>query len=128
MTRYVGLTLFVLVCGAPVLAERSESEAHEAHAQVATTGTHGGGAMFGGGFVPSHGPSPYHGRPEPHDGHTKFDDRDGHPNAPHVHHDDTWIGHRTGRDDPDYHLDHLDHPFAHGPFPGGFGRDHVFAL
>jgi len=37
----------------------------------------------------------------------------------------TWVGHDTGRDDANYHLDH---PFAHGRFTGGFGRDHVWHL
>ena len=29
-----------------------------------------------------------------------------------------WVGHDTGPNDPAYHLDH---PFAHGHFSGGFG-------
>jgi hypothetical protein len=49
----------------------------------------------------------------------------GHPNAPHVHPDGTWIGHDSGRNDPHYHFDH---PWKHGRFTGGFGRDHIFRL
>jgi hypothetical protein len=36
-----------------------------------------------------------------------------------------WVGHDTGRDDPHYHLDH---PFEHGRFSGGFGPDHRWRL
>jgi hypothetical protein len=36
-----------------------------------------------------------------------------------------WIGHDTGRDDAHYHLDH---PFEHGHFTGGFGPSHVWRL
>ena len=52
-------------------------------------------------------------------------DQPGHPDAPHVDHGQTWVGHDTGRDDPRYHVDQ---PFAHGRFTGGFGRSHVWVL
>src|SRR5207302_10502644 len=52
-------------------------------------------------------------------------DRAGHPTVPHVHHDNTWVGHDSGRNDPHYHLDH---PFDHGRFPGGIGRGHIYHL
>jgi hypothetical protein len=54
-----------------------------------------------------------------------FADKAGHPDAPHVHSSGKWIGHDTGRDDPHYHLDH---PWEHGHFAGGFGRGHVWHL
>jgi hypothetical protein len=52
-------------------------------------------------------------------------DKAGHPEAPHVHADNKWIGHDTGRDEPHYHLDH---PFEHGRFTGGIGKGHVWHL
>ena len=112
MKKYVGLLVMVFVYAGPAFAQRG--------------GGHGGGGhMGGGGFVPSHGPSAFHGRSESSGDHPSFRDGEGHPNAPHVHSDGNWIGHRTGRDDAHYHLDQ---PWAHGRFAGGFGRDHVYRL
>ena len=54
-----------------------------------------------------------------------FDDRPGHPNAPHVDPDDRWVGHDTGRDDPRFHLDH---PWEHGHWNGGFGPSHRWRI
>ena len=81
--------------------------------------------MFGGGFVPQHGPSAFRGRPESYGDNHSFRDGVGHPNAPHVHSDGNWIGHRSGQDDGHYRLAH---PFEHGRFPGGIGYGHTFRL
>ena len=54
-----------------------------------------------------------------------YRDGEGHPNAPHVHPDGKWVGHDTGRNDHRYHLDH---PWEHGRFNGGFGRRHIHRI
>ena len=112
----------------------------------------------GGGHIPARGPAPHPGpapaartaptpaarpapapvrqdvkqqpgveqRGAPQEQRRSFSDMKGHPEAPHVHaNGDQWIGHDTGRDDPHYHLDR---PFEHGRFTGGFGRGHVWHL
>jgi len=95
--------------------------------------------------IPAHGPPPARnqghqevrnhneGRPEGHPAQEgqpaserrTFSDRPGHPEAPHVHPDNRWIGHDSGRHDEHFRLDH---PWAHGHFTAGFGHRHIFRL
>lgn len=92
----------------------------------------------GGGHIPARGPEPMKGRtpeparapvparaPAPQERRNFKTDQAGHPEAPHVHADDKWIGHDTGREDVHYHFDR---PFEHGHFPGEIGRGHVWRL
>jgi hypothetical protein len=114
-------------------------------------GQGGGGAHdVGGGHVPEHGPPPHaaenhapenrgHDNRAPEnrapenrgqdgraqDSGRSFRDRPDHPDAPHVHHDDNWVGHDSGRGDSHYHLDH---PWEHGRFTGGVGRGQEYHL
>jgi hypothetical protein len=116
--------IFAIVGVAEVRAENVEQRGGSSHA-------------VGHGHVPAHGPAPApahpsgdHARPapapaHPSDDHARYRDERGHPEAPHVHANDAWIGHESGRNDPHYHLDR---PWEHGRFAGGFGRGHVFRL
>jgi hypothetical protein len=87
----------------------------------------GGGARgaVGGGHIPAHGPSAVRGKGHPVAADRSYADKAGHPQAPHVHSNDKWIGHDSGRNDARYHVDHV---WEHGHFPGGFGPGHVFRI
>jgi len=88
----------------------------------------------GGGYIPPKGPpaakvSKPSSKPAPAPASAaapKYSDKSGHPDAPHVHSSNgKWIGHDSGKNDPRYHVDH---PFEHGRFSGGFGPGHVWHL
>jgi len=55
----------------------------------------------------------------------RFNDRIGHPDAPHVHDNDEWIGHNYGRENGYYRRDNL---WQQGRFGLGIGREHVYRL
>jgi hypothetical protein len=82
----------------------------------------------GGGHIPAKGPAPVkHAVAAPKEGAQQhYNDRDGHPNAPHVDaKGDKWVGHDTGPNDARLKMDH---PWAHGHFAGGIGKGHVWPL
>ena len=108
MKKLVGLTAALLILSFPALAQKK------------------GHPAVGGGHVPAHGPKTYKGTPQPATPDRRYDQKPGHPNAPHVEvKGDHWVGHDTGKDDPHYHLDR---PWEHGRFAGGFGKRHVWRL
>jgi hypothetical protein len=129
MKSLIGSLVFALMCCAPAVAQSQ-------HRDPQRGGNDGraAGNSHASGHVPAHGPAPHpaqrpapNARPSQHPApaHPQYSDQRGHPNAPHVHADDRWIGHDTGRNDVHYHLDH---PWEHGHFTGGFGPGHVFHL
>jgi hypothetical protein len=103
---------------------------------------------------PAHGPEPYHGAPQQHAApqhaappqqhaapqehaapqqehaapqqheNRNYSDQPGHPNAPHVD-GNQWVGHDGGPNNPHYHIDH---PWQHGHWNGGFGPSHRWRL
>lgn len=108
MKKLIGISAALVIFSAPAFAQ------------------HGGSHAVGGaGHIPAHGPAPVHGTPHPAAANRNYSDKAGHPNAPHVHSHGKWIGHDSGPNDPHYHLDH---PWEHGRFTGGFGRDHIFRI
>jgi hypothetical protein len=130
MKHLIGFLLVMSISMVPALAQGREG------------GQRGSGnRASGAGHVPTHGPAPARVQPERQpsaraqepqraqqpaaQGNRGFVDKPGHTDAPHVHPNNQWIGHDSGRNDPHYHVDR---PFEHGRFTGGFGRSHVFRL
>ncbi len=74
---------------------------------------------------PMRGPAPIKSNPHAVVPNRNYSDKPGHPNVPHVDNGKTWVGHDTGPNDARYHVDH---PFQHGRFSGGFGPSHVWRI
>jgi hypothetical protein len=115
------MTKFLGVCAALViLAQPGFAQEHG--------GDHGGGHPGGGAphYAPSHGPErgPAHqvaAHPGPVEHPEHVHPTIAHPERPHVEPDGRWVGHAAGH----YHVDH---PWAHGHWNGGFGPDHRWRL
>jgi hypothetical protein len=140
MKKFIGVLIAVLAISVFAFAQKGKGggggaqRGGQQHAAAPRGGP--GRPEIGGGHIPARGPAPsQHAAPAPRRApeqrapaadNRKFDDRAGHPNAPHVHAgNDQWVGHNEGRNNPRYHLDH---PWEHGRFPGDFGPHHVWRL
>src|SRR5579871_3039692 len=94
MIRAPRFLLLLLIFALPLWAQHAE------HGGGGHAGPQHGGERVGGGFVPQHGPPAYHGHstgeapPR-----SAYRDREGHPDAPHVHDNGQWVGHTEGRGD-----------------------------
>ena len=131
MKTIIGVS--VLICVAAFAQDRNRGGNQSQHG--------GRPAEVGGGHVPARGPAPAPARvskpsPMPAAAHYQQPaapvqnriavDKAGHPDIPHVHaKNDQWVGHNSGPSDAHYHVDQ---PWAHGRFSGGFGPQHVFVL
>ena len=117
LARLAIAALFFLV---PLYAQHSSQARGAPHA--------GPERGVGGGHIPARGPvrvSAPRQAPAQNE-HRKFNDAEGHPQAPHVHaENDRWVGHDTGRADAHYHLEH---PWEHGHFPKPVGRGHIWRV
>lgn len=108
MKSLLGFSALFLLAAVPALAQQRSHAAPPQHP------------------IPKHGPPPVRNAPaHPPEEHRDFKDVPEHPNAPHVHSNGKWIGHDYAKDDARFHVDH---PWAHGRFSGGFGRGHVWHL
>ena len=154
MKKLIGFLAVSLFFSIPVFTQQ-RGDAQRGAAPRGGGGQRTSGAPVGGGHIPARGPAPgparaperapvvpkrggpspaerapvasnHGGTPPTNSQPRNFAEQSGHPNAPHVDaRTDRWVGHDTGRNDANYHLDR---PWEHGHFPGAFGPTHVYRL
>ncbi len=114
MTRFGAILAVLFVLSIPAFAQHQKEKGEE----------HGGDKQTKA-YIPPHGPAkarkPHNAAPQAH----SFREAEGHPNAQHVESNGRWVGHDSGPGDRHYHVDH---PWEHGHFTGGFGPRHIFRL
>ncbi len=148
MKKFIGVFVAFSLCSFAAFAQEKGNEREGTTQRGGNQGTaprSNNNKEVGGGHIPAHGPTPAKApqanarqsapaAPQPNSNRSapagqenrSFADKGGHPEAPHVHaQNDQWVGHDSGRNDPRYHLDH---PFEHGRFTGGFGPGHSFRI
>jgi hypothetical protein len=140
MKRLVGFFAVTLTLPIVAVAQgRGGDQQHGEKTSHQARKSEGGGERgVGNGHIPARGPArarvmpraapPSHEREPaaPPSGARHYRDQPDHPEAPHVHaENDTWVGHETGRRDPNYHLDH---PWEHGRFSRAIGPQHIWRL
>jgi hypothetical protein len=103
MRTVIGFIAVLMASGVSASAQRANTSTHEA---------------IGRGHIPAHGPAAVRGE-------QRAAPERGPAERPRVDDHGRWLGHNSGRLDPHYHLDH---PWEHGRFAGGFGPRHVFRL
>ena len=88
MKKLIGLLALCFVISLPALAQRHEGG--------------GGRPEVGGGRqnIPKRGPARVE-TPRAPEEHRTFNEKEGHPNAPHVDRGRQWVGHDSGRGDPE---------------------------
>jgi hypothetical protein len=109
MTKHIWLLVVVLALSVSAFAQKKGGE----------------GARPAARNIPTRGPAPARAPKQAPAENRNYSDKAGHPNTPHVDKGNKWVGHDTGKNDAHYHVDH---PWEHGHFNGGFGPQHVFHL
>jgi hypothetical protein len=118
--------LAMLMFSVPAFAQHEKGSSEQGHAQQPSHSQQPGQSQQQNRNQkpPSRGPKAYHGTPQPVGPERTYSDQPGHPNVPHVD-KNKWVGHDTGSSDSRYHLDQ---PWEHGHFDGGFGPSHRWRL
>jgi hypothetical protein len=143
MNRLIGLSLVALLL--PVFAfgqggrgdqrrGQQRQQGDHQHRQGGQSSPRGGDRGMGGEYVPAWGPAPVrtskqaaaHRRDAAATDRRGFRDQPRHFEAPQVHgENDAWMGHSTGRNDPNYRLGHH---WGQRDFSGPIGRQHLWRL